>query len=112
MQVHLAMQFQNMCWGRDVPEQVAGLTDCSPCCVQHPEEQGHLAGQAELLFRVWSDGQHDRPDGRYKKQHLQEMKQQFQSPICSNKCTPEAVMCPVSRYWYMVLITSACKGHK
>ena len=53
-----------------LPEKVAGLAHSTSCCVQHSEQQGHLTGQAELLLRVWCDGQHGLPDGRYEEEHL------------------------------------------
>ena len=56
--------------GEKSPEEVAGLADTAPGGVQHPEEQAHLAGQAELLLGVWGDGQHGLPDGWDEEQHL------------------------------------------
>lgn len=54
------------------PEEVAGLADIASGGVQHPEEQRHLTGKAELLVRVRRDGQHGFPDARNKEQNLQQ----------------------------------------
>lgn len=65
------------------PEEVAGLAHIASGGVQHPEEQGHLTGQAELLVRVRRDGQHGFPDAGNKEQNLQQY-------ICeqAHKCQP------------------------